>query len=138
MRTPLIERLPPDSPQLALFDERLCAVEHRPPVRRYRRATTKAHARRWRRWEEWCEEAGYQSDPVFITAEKLSEHTDWMITVKRYAPDTIQQAVRALQLRAQQAGVHVSTKPALAQLAAWRRELEAMGLIQRRSRKNAA
>lgn len=134
MRTPLIERLPDDAPQLTLFDDRVGVVEMRRSIRPYSKATQDAHRRRFRRWQEWCQAQGYQWQPEFITAEKLHEWTLHMVTVQRYAPPTIWQALRALEVIAERAGVHVSVEPALGVLDQWREKLFDMGVTKERPR----
>lgn len=127
---PLIERLPPGAPQLERFDARLGEVDHRRSVKtKYKPETEKAHQRRYRRYVEWCAEAGYQSDPQFITTDKIREFTEWMVKVKRYAPFTILQAFRALEIYAERAGVDVSRLPSRGLFGDWVEQLRELGEI---------
>lgn len=136
VRMPLIERLPPDAPELESFDAAVTRVEHRRSVgSNFARNTVKAYERRYRRYVEWCAEVGYQAEPQFITTEKIAEFTEHMVTVMRYMPFTIWQGVRALEIYAERAGIAVSTEPALGVLDAWRDKLEELGVTEPRRRK---
>lgn len=124
MRTPLIDRLDQQDPQLALFDARVSDVD-RPRVRHpVPKETKRAQIKRMRRWQEWCAASGYQAEPEFITTEKLREWTVHMTRVQRYAPGTVGQALWVLERAAAAAGVDVSTKPAFAVLSEWRAYLK--------------
>jgi len=117
--TPLIDILPPDTPELQSFDVSVTEVEHRRPLGDYAQSTVKAYQRRYRKYVEWCSEVGYQTGPDFITTEKITEYVQFMVTVERYMPKTIVQALRALEIYAGGAGKDVSREPAEAILDAW-------------------
>jgi hypothetical protein len=134
-RTPLIERLPADAPEIASFDATVNDVEHRRSTMRYADNTVKAYARRYRRYVEWCHSVGYQSGPDAITDEKLLEYTKYMATVQRYAPKTIYQAVRALKIYAERAtGTTPSADLALGVLDTYRDVLAELNLAKPRKR----
>ena len=141
MRTPLIERLPPDAPELASFDATVHDLEHRRSAMQYADNTVKAYARRYRRYVEWCQSVGYQSGPEFITEEKLFEYTKYMATEQRYALKTIYQALRALKIYKERAtGVAPSAEAALGVLDTYRDVLAKLEFAKpsRRSRKAKA
>jgi hypothetical protein len=129
VRTPLADRLPLDSPELAEFDAALERNENRRSTN-FSKRTDKAHQRRYRRYCEWCDLRGYQADPAYITTEKIREFTVYMVTDLRYAPVTIWQALRALEIYAERAGCDPlpSTQPARGVLDAWRLELSKLGV----------
>lgn len=116
---PLIDILPPDAPELQSFDASVTEVEHRRALSNYVTRTEKAYERRYRKYKKWCSEVGYQTGPDFITTEKITEYVQYMVTVDRYMPKTILQALRALEIYAGGAGKDVSREPAEAILDAW-------------------
>lgn len=125
MRTTLAERLPADSPQLALFDETILDEDRRASMwDGFAINTKKAYERRYERYKEWCRDNKYQTDPAFITTEKVREHVVWMTRVKRRSPSTVWQAIRSLELHAEHHGVDISVQPALRVLDRWRDTLE--------------
>lgn len=131
MRTPLIERLPPNAPELDRFDASVDTVDHRRASSRFYSANTiKAHKRRYARYVEWCAEVGEQSDPAWITTEKISAHVAYLASTKRMSLETIRQAIRALELYARRAGVEVSTEPAYGVMYSWWRVLAELGLAK--------
>lgn len=130
MRGPLIERLPPGSPKMADFDESIAEADHRRSITYdYEPSSDKRYARCFRRYVEWCSspEVRYQSEPQFISTDKITEFTIHMTTVRRYALPTVSISVRALEIYAERAGVEVSVGPARAVLERYRLELESQG-----------
>lgn len=139
VRIPLIERLSPGAPELAGFDAMVTRVDCRSSARsEFAYNTTKAYSRRYRRYREWCEEVGYQPGPEFITSDKITEFVQYCATVKRYAPKTIWQSIRALELYAERAGNAVSTLEARGVLDLYRDVLAQAGFGERRRREQRA
>ena len=129
VRTPLIERLAPGAPELAGFDATVVRVDHRRSTRtELSPSTEESYARRYKRWREWCAEVGYQAEPSFITTEKLTEFAVYLTTVKRYAPRTLWQSFRAIEVYAERAGVAISTLEARGVLDLYRAALVKQGL----------
>jgi integrase len=63
--------------------------------------TTRAYARQWARFDNWCAEAGRLALPA--TAETLAEYTTALCRAD-YAPATIEQAVAAIRVAHRTAG----------------------------------
>ena len=134
-RTPLIERLPADAPEITSFDDTVHEVEHRRSTMRYAENTLKAYTRRYRRYVEWCQSVGYQTTPETITEEKLFEYTKYMATEQRYSPKTIYQALRALKIYKERAtGSTPSAEAALGVLDTYRDALAKLDLATPRKR----
>lgn len=124
------EGLPPGAPELAHFDATAEHVDHRRSLTTdFDPKSDQRYARCYRRYREWCAEAGYQGDPEWVTPEKLREFTVHMTKVgspftgKRYTKQGVWTMLRAVELFAERAGVSVSTEPALAVLDSYRDEL---------------
>lgn len=163
MRRPLVDRIPPDSPELARFDARVEGTGSGNVRTNYEKETTRAHRRCWRRYSEWCAlkrrelvealdtaegglaapdrvHGGYQAEPGRLTTELVTEFTRYMCSVKRYAVPTCLQAIRALELYAARAGVRVSVAPAHEVVAEWREtvaKVEAAAEAELRASKRA-
>lgn len=129
MRTPLIERLSPGAPELQGFDASVAEADAVPHAD-LSRSTLKAYARRYRRYVEWCSGQGYQTDPMFITSQKIAEFAAYCCTTLRYAPKTVWMTARALELYARSAGQVVSTLEARAVVHKYREALAVAGLGQ--------
>lgn len=127
VRTPLVERLSPGAPELQGFDASVGDAGSAPSDE-LSRSTLTAYARRYRRYTEWCAGQGYQTDPVFITSQKIADFAAYCCTTLRYAPKTVWMTARALELYARRAGQEVSTLEARAVVHKYREALSAAGI----------
>lgn len=137
-RTPLAERLERLDPEVqAEFRAMVSQIDaHRPPLalESYALETRKAYRRRYRRYVEWCQEFGYQSDPGFITGVKLGEFLVYCASVKQYSVKTMWQTARALEVYAAGAGALLSRAEARTVIDSYRDALARVGLGTARRR----
>jgi hypothetical protein len=132
----LIERLPPGAPEMADFDAKVVELDARRSLSRsYGRETVRRYMRGYNRYKEWCRETDQQVGPEQVTSEKIRLFTDYMCTVKRYAPQTIWKNVRGVAWLAERAGAEVTTSLALGVLSEYRATLK---LLEEDERARAA